>query len=250
MRNAFRLLRAVAVQLVAACLAWLFVAPLTEPVRWAALAAGLAVVMSVLLRRGARRALVQALFWPAVTAAVAAGLPPWLYLLALGLTLAFGRNALFARVPLYRSSLEAVRLLATELPAGASLLEAGSGDGRFALALARARPDLQILALENAWGSALVAALRWHLAGRPANLRVGCRSFWREDWGRYDIVYVFLSPSPMSEVWNQFRQQAKPGGLLISNTFEIPGAEPCRRVALSGPLQRALLFWKADHGTD
>lgn len=250
MRSAFRLLRALVVQLVAACLAWLFVAPLTEPVRWTALAAGLAVTVAWLLRQGWRWSLAHALFWPAVAAAVAAGLPPWLYLLALVLTLAFGRNALFERVPLYRSSFEAVRALAADLPAGARLLEAGSGDGRFALALARARPDLQIRALENAWGSALVAALRWQLAGCPANLRFGCRSFWREDWSRYDIVYVFLSPSPMSEVWNKFRQQAKPGGLLVSNTFEIPGAEPCRRVALSGPLQRALLFWEADHGTD
>lgn len=190
----------------------------------------------------------HALFVPVVVLAVSAGVPSWAYLLAFVLTYAFGRNAWSERVPFYRSAGEVADRLSEVLPPDAVLLEAGAGDGRLTLALALSRPDVRVNAFENAWGSYLFARLRWFMAGRPGNVRFTCASFWPEDWGRYDAVYVFLSPAPMSKVWDKFQQQAKAGALLISNTFEVPDVAPLRSVPLHGHLQRELLFWCADHG--
>jgi len=238
------------IQLSAAVLAWYFVAPAAHPVEWSALAGVLAVAASMLWKSRGVTAWMQGLPIPVALLAWRAGIPPWVFLAAFFATLAFGRNAWQARVPLYRSSREAAEVLAGALTPGARLLEAGAGDGRLALWLARLRPDVQITALENAWGSFCLARLRWWLMGRPGNVRLRPASFWSVDWGEYDAVYVFLSPAPMQRVWEKFQLQAKPGALLISNTFSIPGAEPTRRTPLSGRLQQSLLFWRIEHGTE
>ncbi|TDR73817.1 hypothetical protein DFP86_11221 [Paludibacterium purpuratum] len=231
-------------------LAWYFVAPAAHPARWAIGAGLVAVVLALVWQSRGAKAWLHGLPIPAALLAWWAGIPPWLFLAAFLATLAFGRNAWQAQVPLYRSSREAAQALADALAPGTRLLEAGAGDGRLALWLARLRPDLQLTALENAWGSYWLACLRWRLAGRPENVRLGSDDFWGRDWGEYDAIYVFLSPAPMKRVWDKFQSQAKPGAVLISNTFAIPDVQPARCLPLSGRLQQSLLFWRAEHGAE
>ena len=56
------------------------------------------------------------------------------------------------------------------------------------------------------------------------NLRY--RSLWREPLGDYDVVYCFLSPAPMAELWAKARREMRPGSLLVSNSFPIEGVTP------------------------
>jgi hypothetical protein len=231
-------------------IAWLFIAPGLHGFFWALLQGGIAAGLALLCRQPWSGILKHFLLMPLLLGLLQVNLPSWVYLLCFVLTFLFSRNTLVERVPFYRSSRQVALLLAPQLAPGGQVLDAGSGDGRFALQLAQLRPDLQVTAMENAWGSHLLACLRWYLAGRPANFRPRCQSFWHEDWGLYDAVYVFLSPSPMHKVWCKFKQQGKAGGLLISNTFDIPGVEPDCRLPLSGRLQHALLLWCRHHGTE
>lgn len=237
-------------QLLAAVLAWVFVAPALHPWLWALLQGALAMMTSLMLRQGRWVSISHAMVAPLVVGLIAAHLPSWLYLLAFALTASLSRNVLTERVPFYRSGREAADVLAREIADGKRVLDAGSGDGRLALRLALSRPDLDVTAMENAWGSHCLAWLRWLLAGKPGNFHPRCRNFWQDDWGAYDVLYVFLSPAPMAKVWEKFQQQGKSGGVLISNTFEIPGVVPLRSLPLSGPLQRVLLFWCRHHGTE
>jgi hypothetical protein len=245
-----RLCRHALIQAVAALLAWMLIAPAIHPWNWALLQGACAAILSLLLRRGAWGIAGNFVFMPLAIFVLRADIPAWVFFLAFVLTFSLSRNALLERVPLYRSSRQATKLLASEIGQGSHVLDAGAGDGRLALQLALARPDLHIIAMENAWGSWLLAQCRWMFAGRPGNLKFECRNFWRDDWGRYDVVYVFLSPAPMKKVWEKYQQQGKAGGVLISNTFEVPGIDPDRRVPLGGPLQHDLLFWCAAHGTE
>lgn len=242
-------LRHVSLQLLAAVAAWFFIAPALQPAAWAIVAGMLAVVQATLWRMPGWQKLAHGLFMPAVVLLQQQALPAWVYLVGLLLTLALGRNALTERVPLYRSSSEVALQLAQCLPQGARLLEAGCGDGRLALQLIRQRPDLHILAMENAWGSCLLALLRWWLAGRPPQLAFACRSFWQENWGSYDAVYAFLSPAPMPRVWRKFLAEGMPASLLVSNTFMVPDVQPDSRIPLAGPLQKELLIWCHPHGS-
>lgn len=204
-------LRHLLLQLLACVGAWVFIAPAQHLAAWAVLQGLLAALLAIVLRQPGWQRLAHGLFVPAAVAMRQAGIPPGWYLLALLLTLALGRNALVERVPLYRSGRRVADRLAGLLAADAALLEAG--------------------------------------CGRPARLAVGCRSFWKEDWGSYDAIYVFLSPEPMPKVWRKFLSEGRPGSLLISNTFEVPDIQPDERIPLGGPLQKELLIWRHPNGS-
>ncbi|MFC3531147.1 SAM-dependent methyltransferase [Vogesella facilis] len=241
--------RALLVQLLAAVLAWSIVAPLAMPWRWVALqlvAAGLLAWLAGVRGYGLG---LHLLFMPAVLLALQLQLPGWLYLLGLLLCLALSRNALTEQVPLYLSSQESIAALVAALPAGARVLDLGSGDGRVVLQLAALRPDLTVCGVENALLPWLWSRWRYWRAGRPGNACLRFGSFWRLDWQPYDVVHAFLSPVPMARVWQQFQRCCHPGAILVSNTFMIQGMAPQQRLPLSGPLQTELLIWRHPHGT-
>lgn len=242
-------LRHLLLQVLAGLLAWFFIAPALQPQAWAILQGLAAVALAYVWRMPGWQKFAHGLFVPAVVLLQQLAVPGWVYLLGLLLTLALGRNALTERVPLYRSAAEVAQQLAGYLPQGARLLEAGCGDGRLAMQLAALRPDLHIVALENAWGSYVLARLRYWLAGRPPGLVFGCRSFWKEHWGNYDAVYAFLSPAPMPRVWRKFVAEGTAASVLVSNTFMVPDVQPDSRLALGGPLQKELLIWCHPHGS-
>ncbi|WP_174874071.1 class I SAM-dependent methyltransferase [Vogesella oryzae] len=186
---------------------------------------------------------------PLVLLALQLQLPGWVYLLALLLTFALSRNALTEQVPLYLSSQESIAALAGFLSPGARVLDLGSGDGRVVLQLAALRPDVSVCGIENALLPWLWSRWRYWRAGCPVNARLQFGSFWQLDWQRFDVVHAFLSPVPMSRVWQRFRQDCHPEAILISNTFMIQGMVPQQRLPLSGPLQTELLIWRHPHGT-
>jgi hypothetical protein len=48
----------------------------------------------------------------------------------------------------------------------------------------------------------------------------------------------------MPALWAKARREMKPGSLLVSHTFEIPGQEPERRIPLPGRPDACLLVWR------
>ena len=51
---------------------------------------------------------------------------------------------------------------------------------------------------------------------------------WTTTLGEYDLVYAFLSPTPMPALWEKVRAEMRPGALFVSNSFEVPGLAPSR----------------------
>jgi SAM-dependent methyltransferase len=243
------LLRAVVLVLLAATLAWLVYAPALQPLPWSLLQAGIVLLLARGFRLPVVLAILSACFLPLLMLALWLSLPVWVYALGGLLTFSLARNALFERVPLYLSSTEACQVLAQWLPAGSRVLDAGSGDGKAVLALARLRPDVEVTGLENAYLPYLLAKARFVLAGSPANARLCYGSFWQAKWGDYDVVYAFLSPEPMPRLWQAFLRAGARHAVLISNTFAIPGIPPSESLPLSGPLQRELFIWRHPHAT-
>jgi hypothetical protein len=45
---------------------------------------------------------------------------------------------------------------------------------------------------------------------------------WRERLNDYDVVYTFLSPAPMPQVWEKAVAEMKSGSLFITNSFPVP----------------------------
>ncbi|MEW5755776.1 MAG: class I SAM-dependent methyltransferase [Pseudomonadota bacterium] len=152
-------------------------------------------------------------------------LPAWVYLVALLGLLAFFWNSADERVPLYLSNTATREALATLLPAqtGVRFLDIGAGLSGTLAHLARMRPDGYFAGVESAPVPALISRLR--LMG-VANARLIYGDLWRQELASYDVVYCFLSPAPMAEVYRKAKAEMRRGSVLISNSFAVPQVAP------------------------
>jgi SAM-dependent methyltransferase len=169
--------------------------------------------------------------------------PGWVWPVALlALVLVYG-GGILTRVPLYHSNRAAWAALLTLLPPiPHAFADLGAGLGGPLAFLARARPDSRFYGVEASPLTWLAARLRTLPCRGNCSVRWG--SLWREDLGRYDVVYAFLSPAPMPALWAKAVREMKPGSLLVSNSFTVPGQEPLRRIPLPGRRDACLLVWK------
>jgi hypothetical protein len=168
---------------------------------------------------------------PAAWAALTLDIGPAWYLGAFALTLLVFGAAAGGAVPLYLSSRHDIAALCDLIPDGAPVrvLDAGCGVGSVLAGVRARRPRAVLEGLECSLLPWLAAWLR--AGGRRRGWRVQWGSFWRRDLSRYDLVYVFLSPAPMARVWDKARREMRPGTLLVSNRFVVPGVAPLRTVA-------------------
>ncbi len=150
--------------------------------------------------------------------------PGW-FLFAAVLLLLVYRGALTGQVPLYLSNKQTVQALADLMAARGDtrFLDLGAGVGSTTVPLADALPDSHFTGYENAPLTWLVGLLL--SVGRP-NIRWRWDDLWQAHLGNYDVVYAFLSPAPMPQLWEKVQAEMKPGSLFISNSFPVPGATP------------------------
>lgn len=169
--------------------------------------------------------------------------PGWVWPAALlALLLVYG-GGILTRVPLYHSNRAAWRaLLALLPPTPVRFADLGAGLAGPLVFLAGERPDATFTGVE---ASPLTWLLGW-LRARPVrrNCTIRWGSLWHQDLGQYDVVYAFLSPAPMPELYAKAARELKPGSLLVSNTFTVPGREPEVRIPLTGRKDACLLVWK------
>lgn len=196
-----------------------------DPILWAALA------LQALLSACLTRALGLAVWWQwialafpfAMAAALAAGsLPAWPFGLAFLLLYLFFSNTARERVPLYltnRPTIEALRKLMRE-HGGTRFIDLGSGLGGVVRGLSGDGRKAE--GYETAPMAFLISAVLSKLTGRGAIHR---RDIWSADITDADLVYVFLSPEPMPAIHAKASREMKPGSLLVSNSFAIPGLD-------------------------
>ena len=88
----------------------------------------------------------------------------------------------------------------------------------------------------------LVSRLRIAARGL-GNCTVQWGSYWPVDLARYDVVFAFLSPVPMSALWDKARREMRSGSLFISSSFEVPGHEATRVIAIDDARATRLHLW-------
>lgn len=178
------------------------------------------------------------LAWGGLAMAIA---PGWYLAAFAALLLLFGPT-MQTSVPLYLSSRRELESLATLIPDGAALrvLDAGCGIGSALAALHARRPAARLEGVESAVLPWLAARLR--AAWRADRFRVSLGSLWRRDFAGYDVVYAFLSPAPMARLWRKASAEMRPGTLLVSNRFAVPGKPPAVTLDVGGG--RRLYAWR------
>lgn len=170
--------------------------------------------------------------------------PSWVYLLIAAIIGLVYRNVLKDRVPLYLTNRTTWQALADLLPDGEGhFCDLGSGLAGTLAYLGGKRPDSQFTGIESAPLPCLISKCRLFLLGL-GNVKIIYGDIWKENLSRYDLVYCFLSPVPMPEIYKKARAEMKPGSLLISNSFDVPGHPADEILELDDRRKTRLHLWR------
>ncbi|MFA5371119.1 MAG: class I SAM-dependent methyltransferase [Sideroxydans sp.] len=215
------------------------------PLALALLAGLLAAVLSHLAKLARWWLIIQLGFAPALVMTLAADIPPLFFLVGFVLLLLVYWSTFRSQVPLYLSSQKVWQTLGSLLPADRPLrfIDIGSGLGGVLTHLAQTRPESHFHGVEVAPIPFALSWLRIHLGGYR-NCTVHWQSLWDCDLGDYDVVFAYLSPVPMSELWKKVERELHPGSLFISNSFDI-NDHPPHEIRKVDDLHRSKLYlWK------
>ena len=168
--------------------------------------------------------LIHAIFVPMACAVSFLKIPAGWFFVAFLAALFIFRGALQGRIPLFLSNTATTRALAKIIGNGrkVNFLDLGAGLGSVVSGLAKSFPDAQFAGVENAPLTWLIGRLR---TARLPNCEWLWGDLWRADLSRFDVIYAFLSPTPMAELWKKVVREMRPGSTFISNTFAVPGVQ-------------------------
>ncbi len=180
-----------------------------------AVATAVGALSSVLAGTLSRRIAVAAGFPLSLLLSGAVALPAWAWLLPLVIVLLVYPMNAWRDAPLFPTPSAALQDLPAyaPLPPGALVLDAGCGLGHGLRALRAVYPDATLHGTEWSWPLRILAGLLcpW------ARIRQG--DMWRDDWGAYDMVYLFQRPETMPRAVEKARAEMKPGAFLVSLEF-------------------------------
>ena len=231
-------IRQLALQLAAAfavlSFAWPYFLIRNEPLPWLPTAfaiGGVALLAAWVSRQPWWWRLIHAAFAPLAAGVATLGIDPGWFLVAFRAMLLVYRGAITGQVPLYLSNRTTADALAQLIPThhGARFIDLGAGVGSVVCRLARLRPDAHLVGVENAPATWLIGRLRTRPLG---NCEWRWKDLWRTDLAAFDVVYAFLSPAPMAELWRKVEREMRPGSVFVSNSFAVPGRDPDSTIEL------------------
>lgn len=188
---------------------------------------------------------IQLLFLPTLTWALSFHFSPHWFLIAFLILLAVYWSTFRTQVPLYLSSEKVWHALVDLMPPATEqktirLIDLGSGLGGVLAHLSSARPDGKYFGVESA---PLPFVWSYFRLLQKKNCQVSWGSFWNCDLSQYDVVFAYLSPVPMGQLWLKAKKEMRPGSLFISSTFNIPDQSPHKTLQIDDLHQSVLLIW-------
>lgn len=153
-----------------------------------------------------------------------AGLPAWVWLLALAALLAVYPLNAWRDAPVFptpRGALRGLNALVCLPVADARLLDAGCGLGDGLRELHGEYPRARLDGIEWSWPLRLLCAVRCRWLGIPAQVRRA--DIWSADWSPYALVYLFQRPESMPRALAKASRELPLGAWLASLEFEADG---------------------------
>lgn len=218
-----------------------------DPLSAALLSGVLAAILSHFAGLARWWLLIQLLFAPSLVLMLGLNIPSGFFLAAFMVMLVVYWSTFRSQVPLYLSSKRVWQTLEELLPPlqpgkNFSFMDIGSGMGGVLTHLAAVRPDGRYFGVENAPLPFLLSKLRFKLGGH-ANCDVRWESLWSCDLATYDVVFAYLSPVPMEQLWHKVKREMRPGTLFISNSFAVPEHPPQYSITLDDMHHSTLHIW-------
>ena len=166
---------------------------------------------------------INLIFMPAVLLFQQLRMSATIYLAGFLLLLLFNWGVLLTRVPLYLSRRTVWKQVEELLPADEpyTLIDIGSGLGGMLLHMDKARHMGVHDGVEISPAPWLISRIRAFMQGARATFR---RKDYRQlDLSGYDVVFAFLSPVVMQDLLAKASREMRPGTLLLSLAFPLPG---------------------------
>lgn len=167
--------------------------------------------------------IIQFLFPILLILVLALQLPPALFLAAFLIFLFLYWSTFRTQVPYYPSRLPVWQAVEKMLPEREEMrfIDIGCGFGGLVLHLARRKLSGRFSGIE-------IAPLPWAIARLRARITGAAAQFVRGDYrllnlADYDVVFAYLSPVAMPDLWEKARAEMRPGSLLLSYEFPIAG---------------------------
>lgn len=186
---------------------------------------------------------IQLGFAPALILMLTLQIPPYFFLAAFVIMLTVYWSSYRTQVPLYLSSNKVWQALEGLLPAEGPFrfIDLGSGLGGVLTHLARTRPNGHYEGVEYA---PLPAFLSWLRVKPYRNCEVHWGSYWDCDLAQYDVVFAYLSPVPMEQLWVKAKSEMRKGSLFVSSTFAVPDLSPHQTLQVDDLHHSTLLIWR------
>lgn len=105
------------------------------------------------------------------------------------------------------------------------IVDLGSGWGTMVLQLAKKFPHCQIIGYESSPIPYYFSKV-WRLIDKSSNVKIYRKNFFKVDLSNASLIYCYLYPGAMKNLEPKFMKELKPGTMIFSNTFAIPGWEP------------------------
>lgn len=101
------------------------------------------------------------------------------------------------------------------------IVDLGAGDARILIAAKRRHPRIHAVGCEIVPTVWLLGILRCFCAKSDVTLHL--RSVFSEDVRRADVLFLYLMPELVSRLVPKFERELKPGALIVSRSFRLPG---------------------------
>lgn len=70
------------------------------------------------------------------------------------------------------------------------------------------------------------------------------RNIWQTNLSDYDLVYAFLSPAIMEELWEKVKKEMRPGSVFISNSFIVSSVKASEVLTLTDARKTKLYLYR------
>ncbi|PPD12442.1 MAG: SAM-dependent methyltransferase [Methylophilus sp.] len=158
-------------------------------------------------------------------------LPAGVYFAGFIMTLALYWSVYNTRVPFYPSFPSTWRAMHRILEQHADdrslkVLDIGSGIGDIAMFIAKQRIHDDVSGIEIAPLPWAISAVRAMFSGTSVKFTLG--DYRQLDFAELDVVFAYLSPAVMNDVWQKVQQEMQPGTLFVSSEFPVPDVHASR----------------------
>lgn len=138
-------------------------------------------------------------------------------------------------MPSTRPAKQAIKRLLPEKIEG-TVYELGSGWGGLLKILQDKYPSNKVIGYELSLFPWIVSFLRTRVAFR--------KDFFKADLTDAGLIVCYLYPKQMRKLYEKFKKEVKPGTLVVSNTFSIPGLTPLKVETLDDLYQTKIYLYQ------